>query len=147
MQRCIQQFAQIMWRNRGCHPHRNSLSAIGKQIRQTCWQQHRLICLPIIGWPEIHRIFIYALKKQLGNICHACLCVTHRSCIIAINISKIALPVHKRVAHRKRLREPHHRFINGTIPMRMEFTHHIPDHTRRFLISLLWVQLKLTHGK
>ena len=71
--------------------------------------------------------------------------VAHRRRIVAIAGTEVALAVDQRIAHRKILRQPHHRLVRGSVAVRVVFTQHIADHARRLDVLVAVGQPHLPH--
>ena len=78
---------------------------------------------------------------------HAHFGVTHRRRAIAIDRSKVTLPVDQHVTQREILRHAHDGVVHRDITVRMVLTDHVANDTRRFLVGLVPVVGQLVHGK
>jgi hypothetical protein len=67
-------------------------------------------------------------EQRMGDLARpAHFGVPHRGRRIAVDRTKIALPVDKRGAHGKILRHAHQRVVNRLVAVRMVFTDHVTD--------------------
>ena len=73
--------------------------------------------------------------------------VTHGRRRIAIHRAEVSLPVDQHETHRKRLRHPHQRVINGGVAMRVIFTDYIADNAGRFFIGFVVIVTQFFHRK
>ena len=121
-----------MRRNFRRHTHRNARCAIEQYEWQTRRQQGRLLHRTIVVRHEIHCAHVQLIQQQRRNRRQTRLGITHRRRAIAIARTEVPLPVNQRIAQRKILRQTHQRLIRGRVTMRVKFTQHITDHTRRF---------------
>ena len=143
----IQDFGWIMRRDIGRHANRNAARAIDQQIGEGRRQNARFIHAFIVIRLEIHRVFVNAGQQRTRSRRQARFGVAHRRRRIAINRTKIPLPINQRQAHGKGLRHAHQRIIDRSIAMRMVFTHHIANHARRFAIGFVSRVAGFLHGK
>ena len=134
-----------MRRDIGGHAHGDPAAAIGQKIGKGCGQNHGLGERAVVVFPEIHRIFRQAFQKRLGDNGHPRLCVSARGGIVAVDISKIALTIHQRIAHVEILRQAGHGIIDRRIAMGMIIAHHIAGNLRRFAKSAVGSQLQFAH--
>ena len=146
-QRRIQNLSWVMRRDIGGHANRNAARAIDQQIGEGRRQNPRFIHAFIIIRLEIHRVFVNTCQQCAGCGGKARFGVAHRRRRIAINRTKIPLPINQGQTHGKGLRHTHQRIINRSIAMRMVFTHHIANHARRFAIGLVSCVAGFLHGK
>jgi hypothetical protein len=66
-------------------------------------------------------------------------------CVVAIDRTEVALPIHQRVAQRKVLHHAHERLVNRHVTVRMEFAEHFTDHGRAFLVRPTCSKSRLVH--
>jgi hypothetical protein len=57
------------------------------------------------------------------------------------------VPVHQRVAQREVLCHPHHRVVDGTVPVRVIFPHGVPHHGRTLSVPLVGVQVEVVEHR
>ena len=127
----IDHFCQIMRRYTGCHTYRDTFRTVDQQIGNFYRQNIGFpLCLIKIG-NEIHHIFVQIGQKSfLGNAFQPCLRITHSGSAIPLNITKVAVAVNQGQSPFEILGHDYQRFIDGTVSMRMVFTHGIPYDTR-----------------
>ena len=137
---------QIVRRNICCHTDRNTCRSIYQQVwitgRKNGWFFFRLVKV----WHEVYGIFVDIGKHSHGNLGKSCLCVTHGSSAISIHRTKVTMSVDKWISGRPRLCHVDKCPVNGAVPVRMVFTHRIPDNTRTFTMWLVRTIIQLYHG-
>ncbi len=136
--------AQIMRRHIRGHADGNTGTAIDQQIRNRSGQNSRLLQLVIVIRREINGILtdigIHA-KRCLG---HTRLSVTGGRRTV-VKGTEVTMAIHQRQSHRKRLRKTNHRLIDGGVAMRVQLAHNLADHTGRFHIRTIRIEIHLAH--
>ena len=82
----------------------------------------------------------------MGELGHAHFGITHRRSTIAIDRTKVPLPIDQQITQAKWLRHTDDGIVDSSIAMRVIFTDHITDHTGRFFIGFVIVIPELMHG-
>ena len=134
-----------MWWDIGGHAHGNTAAAIGQKIGEGCRQDHRLGERAVVVFSKINCIFRQAFQKRLSDNGHPRFCVAARGGVVAIDIAKIALTIHQRIAHVEILRQAGHGVIDGRIPMGVVVAHDIARNFCRFAKSAVGIQLQFAH--
>jgi hypothetical protein len=145
VQRGVAQLGDVVRRNRGRHPDRDPLRAVGEQIRKRPGQHHRLVFGTVVGRAEIDGVLLDAFEQEARDLGQPRLRVAHRRRIIAVDIAEVALPVDQRIALREILRQPYQRVIHRLVTVRMELANHVTDNARAFLECGARVQSQLPH--
>ena len=65
--------------------------------------------------------------------------------LVVVVRREIAMAVHQRETHRERLRETHHRLVDGRIAVGVELAHHLAHHAGRFHVRAVGRQVHLAH--
>ena len=140
-------FPQVVRWNIGRHADGDAGRTIDQEIRNPGrhyrWFEFRLI---VVG-DEIDGFLVDIGKQFMGDARHSDFGVSHRGRCIAIHRAKVSLPVDQHETHRKRLRHPHQRVVNGGIAMGVIFADHIADDAGRFLIRFVVVVAQFLHRK
>ena len=124
-----------MCRNTRRHSDRDSLCTIHQKIRNTNRKHLRLFFCLVKVRSKVHNSFIQVRKEYLlCQFCKTSLRVTHRSSAVSLDRAKVSMSVHKNHSFFEFLRHYDQRFVDGTVSMRVVFTHRIPDDTRTFSI-------------
>ena len=97
--------------------------------------------------PPVRGALAQFAEQHLGIARQPRLGVTH-GCegLGIVRRTPVTLAVHERVAIAERLGHQHHGFIAGRVAVGVEFTEHVTDGTRRFLVLGIRIQPQLTHG-
>ena len=127
IERGVEQFGQIMRRDRRRHAHRDALRAIGEQVGEGRGQHDGLALIAGVIVAEVDRVLVDAVEQQARDLGHAGLGVAIGGGGIAVDIAEVALPVDHRIARGKILREAHQRIIDRLIAMRVKRAHHVAD--------------------
>ena len=135
-----------MRRNGGRHAYGDALRAIGKKIGKCRRQHHRFFAGTVVRAAEVYRVFVDAIDQQPRNFRQPRFRVAHSRRVIAVDISKVALPVHQRIALGKVLCEPHQRVVDGLVAVRVEIAHHVADDFGGLLESGPGVEPQLPHA-
>ena len=146
MQRRIAQFGGIVRRDRGRHADCDARRTIGEQVRKSAGQNDRLLVFLVVGRAEIDRVFGDAFEQRRRNLGHARFGVAHRRGVIAVDVAKVPLPVHQRIANGEFLGQTHQRVVDRLVAMRMELAHHLADDPRAFCEALVGIEAQQPHG-
>ncbi len=141
----IHHFAQVVRRDVGRHAHRDTGGAVHQQVGEARREHQRLVLGAVVVGPEIDRLLVQIGEQLVRDPGHADLGITHRRRIVSVHRTKVALPVHQRIAQRKILRHAHDGVVHRGIAVRVVFTDHVADDTRRLLVGLVPVIGKLVH--
>ena len=96
--RSADNFAQIVRRNIGCHPNRNTGRTVNQQVRNLGGQHVGNVFGAVIIRRKINSLFIKIRQQVMSNPCHTNLGISHGCGSIPIDRTKIALPVYQGVA-------------------------------------------------
>ena len=141
----IDNLGRIMRRNAGRHADGDAACTICQQIGEQTGHNLGLFVFTIVGRAKVRCVLIKPVHELNRCARQTRFGISIRSGIIAVDVAKVALPVHQRVTQRKSLREPHHCVINGLVAMRVIFTDNIADNTGTFLIAARRIKLEQTH--
>jgi len=134
-------------RDVGRHADRDARLPVDEQIRNTGRQDRGLVLRLVVVRTEIDRFLLDVREQLVRHPGHAHFGVTHGRRHVAIDRPEIALAVDEQVAHRERLRHPHHGFVDGRIAVRVVFTDDVADDAGGFLVGLVPVIAELAHGE
>ena len=141
----VDNLGRIMRRDAGRHADGDAACTICQQIGEQAGHNLGLFVFTIVGRAKVRCILIKPVHKLNGCARQTCFSISIRSRIIAVDVAKVALPVHQRIPQRKGLREPNHCVINGLVAMRVIFTDNIADNTGTFLIPASRIKLEQAH--
>ena len=143
--RGINDFAEVMRRNIGCHADGNAAGAIDKQIGKFSWQNGRFPLSAVVVFLKVDGFLVEIVEKGFSDLLQAALRVAHRGRWIAVDRAKVTLTVNQRQAQRKVLREADQGVIDRVVAMRVVFAHHVADDAGRLLIRAVVVHAHLVH--
>ena len=128
------------------HTDCDSFCTINQKIRHAHRKHKRFFLRLIKVRAKINDILIKVSQTYfLRELCKTCLCITHRSSSVSLNGSKVTVSVHKNLSLLKLLRHYYKRIVDGTVSMRMVFTHRISDNTCTLTIRLIITDTKFVH--
>ena len=135
-----------MGRYTGCHTYSDTVRTIQKKIWHTYRQYHRFFfCLIKVGH-KIHYALIHITQKYfLCNFLKSGFRITHGSCSVSFNRAEISMSVYQCLAFFEILGHHHKSFVNGTVTMRMIFTHGIPYDTGTFSVRPIITDSQFIH--
>ena len=143
----IAQFAQVVGRNIGGHSHGNTRAAVEQQVGNLARHDRRFLKGVVVVGAKIHGVLVQVVQKLLGKLGHAHFGVTHGSSGVAVNGTKVALPVHQRIAHGKFLRHAHQSIIHGRVAVGVILTDDVTDDAGGFFVRTVIVVGKLVLRK
>src|SRR5690625_7381833 len=79
---------------------------------------------------KIDGVLVNICKEFFCNSLHTNFSITHCSCRVPINRSKVALAIYQRIAERKLLDHPDDGVVNSCIPVRVILTQNFPYNSR-----------------
>ena len=130
----VDDLGEIVRRDVGGHAHRDAGRSIDQQIRNAR-RQHFGLHAPLIEvGPEIDRLFIQIFQQRSVDAREPRFGVPVSRRRIAVHGTKIALPIHQRIAQRKILRHANQRVIHRRVAVRMVIAQHFADDARALAI-------------
>ena len=147
VQASIDHFIQVVRRNVGGHPHRNTRAAIDQQAGQAGGQHQGLVFAAVVVGAKVHGLFVDVGQHFVGNFRQANFRVTHRCRVITIDRAEVALAIDQHVAQRKILRHAHDGVVHRYVAVRVVFTNHVTDDTCRLFVRAIPIVVQLVHGK
>ena len=125
MQAGVHDLVQVVGGDVGCHADRDPRRTVGQQVRKGRGQHDRLAQRAVIVGAEIDRILGQAIHQRLGRRGQAGLGVSRSGRVVAVDVAKVPLPVHQRIAHGEILGQAGHRVIDRGVAMRVIVAHHV----------------------
>ena len=142
----VDDLSQIVRRNFRRHADGDSIRAVHQQIRNARRQNVRLDFVAVVVGTEIDCVFIQIFEQRGSHARELGFGVTVGRRRISIHRAEISLPIHQRIAHRKRLRQAHQRVIHRKVSMRMVLAHDFADDAGALARGLVRLQAHLLHG-
>ncbi|MNB94408.1 hypothetical protein D3C75_415590 [compost metagenome] len=140
-------FPQVVRRHVGGHAHGDAGGAVEQDVRQAGRQHQRLVQRTVEVRAPIRRALAQFAEQHFGITRQPRFGVTHGGEGLGIiRRTPVALAVDQRIAIAERLGHQHHGFVAGRVAVGVEFTEHVTDGTRRFLVLGIGVQPQLAHG-
>ena len=141
----IHNFAKVMRRNVGCHTHRDTARAVDQHVREARRKNGRLFVFAVVVVDEINGVFVDVSQHIGGWLVHADFGVAHRRSAVAIHRTKVTLTIEQGQRHREILRHTDQGVIDRRVAVRVIFTHHVADRTRRFAVGFIVPVVGLVH--
>src|SRR5699024_945415 len=94
---------------------------------------------------KVYGIFIDIRSQFHGNFTESCLCITHGCRAVPVHGSEVSMAFYKRITCGPVLCHINQGSIDGTVTVRMIFTHRITDDTRTFTVRLVRTVVQLDH--
>ena len=88
----------------------------------------------VVVGAEVYGFFVDVGQQFVGDARHADFGITHGCGVVAVYRAEVALAVYQHIAHGEVLRHAHDGVVYGDVAVRVVFTNHIADNTRRFFI-------------
>ena len=141
----VDDLAHVMGRNVRRHAYGDARRAVHQKLRELRREHRRLLQGLVVIRGEVHRFLVNILQHELGDLRHADLRVAHRRRRVAVHRAEIAMPVRQGIADGKVLRHAHDRVVHRAVAVRMIFTEHLADDTRRLLVRLVRAHARFLH--
>ena len=138
---------QVVGRNVGGHTHGDARRSVDQQIGDPGRQHRRYLLGAIVVVDEIDRFLVEISEQGMRNFRHANFGVAHGGSRVAVDRSKVALPVYQGVAQREILSHSHDGVIHRRITVRVILTNYIADHACGLFVGLVPVVIQLVHRK
>ena len=142
----IDDFAQVMRRNIGCHTHTDTGTAVHQQIGETGRQNAGFLFFFVKVGNHLNGFFFDIAQQFFGQAFHTAFGITGGGSRVPVNRTEVPLTFDQRITHGKVLRQTHESIINGGIPVGVVFPHHFPDHTGTLGSGTALDQIQHAHG-
>ncbi len=145
-QAAVDHFRQVVWRNVGGHPYRDTGRAVNQQVRDFGRHDVRNAFGTVVVINEIDRLFLQIGHQLVGNFRHTDFRITHRRGGVAVYRAEVTLAINQHVTQRKRLRHTDDGVIHRRITVGMVFTDYVTNDTGRFFVGFIPVIAQYVHG-
>ena len=142
----VHHFPQVVGRDVGGHSYGDARSTVNQQVGIAGGQDNRFFFRFIEVWLEVHRIFIDIRQHLHGNFGEAGFRITHGRRAVPVFGTEVSVAVHQRITGIPFLCHIHQGAVNGTVSVRMIFTHRIAHDTGAFSMRLIRPVIQLDHG-
>ncbi len=109
--------------------------AVDEEVRQQRGKYRRLSRRFLVVRLKIDSIFVDIHQHIVGDRSEAALRITHRPRRIAVDGSKIPLPINKWIADRKFLCQSHKGIVDGLVSVRVEVLHDLANDGSAFVVG------------
>ncbi len=137
--------AEVVRGHLGCHADGDSVRSVDEQVWDLCRENGRLLERLIVVRDERHRLLVEIIEQGLGVRGEPHFGVPARCSRIAVDRTEVALPLDEHVAVGEGLGHLDDRIVDGSIAVRVELTHHVPDHPCALLGGLVAGVAHLPH--
>jgi hypothetical protein len=137
---------QVVRRNIGAHPDRDTRRAVDQKIREAARQYRRLQPLIIEVGLEVDGLLFDLVEQLEGDRRQPRLGVPVGGGRVTVDRPEVALPVDQRITERELLHHPDEGIVDGAVSVRMELAEHVPDHGRALLVRTIRIETHLVHG-
>jgi hypothetical protein len=143
----VHHLAEVVRRDVGRHPYRNTGGPVDQQVRDLAGQDRRLLLLTVVVGDEVDGFLVDVRQQLASDALQPALGVAISRRVVAVHRPEVALPVDQRVAHGEVLGHAHQGFIGGGVAVRVIFPEHVPDHAGTFHIWTVPHVVRLVHGE
>src|SRR5271165_3225539 len=144
--RGVDYFGEIVRRNLGRHPDRDTFRAVDDQVRNAGGHHQRLNRGLVEVHGEVDGVLVDVGQHLLGDLRHAALGVPVRRRWIAIHRTEVALPIHQRITQVPRLGQAHQRVVDRGVAMRVILLQALADHTGALHVLAVVQHAHVVHG-
>ena len=138
-------FTKIVRGNICGHAYGDSRGSVYQKIGKSCRHNRRLFFRLVKVRNKINGVLIYIRQHFHGNFGKSGLCVTHGCGTVPVHRTEVSVAVHKGISCRPLLGHIYKCAVNGTVAVRVIFTHGIADDTCTFSVRLVRTVVKLDH--
>ena len=132
--------------NAGRHADRNTVRPVYQKVGNTDREHLRLFFRLVKIRDPVDHILVQILQIDLLRDLHqAGLRITHGGGSVSLDGSEISVSVHQRLSLFEILRHDDKRVVDGTVPVRVIFTHGIAHNSGRFPVRSVPVGAELQH--
>ncbi len=144
-QQRVADFAQVVRRDVGRHPDRDTVGAVDQQVGNLAWQHLGLVLRAVEVGNEVDGVLVDIGQHPFRQPRQAAFGVAVGGRRIAVDRAEVALAVDQRIAHAPRLRHPHQRVVHGAVAVRMVAFEHFADHAGALGVAAVGEQSLAEH--
>ena len=145
MQTRVHHLVQVVRGNVGRHAHGDTGRAIDQQIGEFGRHDQRFFFAAVVVWTEINGFFVQVVEQFMRDFGQTDLGVAHGGGVVAVDRTKVTLPIHQHVAQGEVLRHADNGVIDRAVAVRVVFANDVTHDTRRLLIRTIPVVVQLVH--
>ena len=144
-QQRVADLAQVVRRNVGRHPDRDTVRAVDQQVGNLAGEHFGLVLRAVEVGNEVDGVLVDIGQQPFGQPRQPAFGVTIGGGRIAVDRAEVALAVDQRIAHAPWLRHPDQRVVHGAVAMRMVALEHFADHAGAFGVAAVGEQSLAEH--
>ena len=145
-QTAIQNFCQVMRWDIRRHTNSDTRRAIHQQVRDAGGKHFWDLFSTVVVRHPVNGFFINISQHLMADLLHPDFRVTHRRSRVTIHRTEVTLTIDQGVAHREVLSHPNNGVIHRRVTVRVVFTDHITNNTRRLFVRLIPVIAENVHS-
>ncbi len=142
----VEDFTQVVGGHVGGHTYGDAVGAVDQEVGHTCGKNGGLFALIGVGGHHIDGVLLDVGHHLIGYLLHAALGVTHGCGAVAVDATKVALPVDHGVAHVPGLGHADHSKIDGGVAVGVVLTQHLADYGGGLAVSGVVEHAHVVHG-
>ena len=135
-----------MCRDTGCHTDRDTFRTVHQKVRDTHRKYDRFLLRLVKVRHEVYNILVQISQiRFLCDLRKSRLSITHCGCTVSFDRTEVTVSVYKDHSFFKFLCHDHQCVIDGTVSVRVIFTHGISDDTRTFTVRFVIPDPQFVH--
>ena len=142
----VHHFAKVVGWNIGRHAHCDPRRTVDQQIGEAGGKHRRLLKAVVVVGGEIHRVLIDIGQHVEGHFAHPRLGIPVGGGGMAVDRTKVSVPIYKRIPQGKVLRHPDHRVVHRGVAVGMVTAQHRTDGVGAFAVGFVRRQPVFMHG-
>ena len=146
LDRRIDQLAEIVRRDVGCHAHGDAVRTVYQQVRSRSREVLGLFRRVVVVRPEVHRVHVDVFQQRFRVGREARLGVAHGRRRVAVDRAEVPLAGDQQLAHAELLRHADQGVVNRRVAVRMVLAHHLADDASALARRSVRAQALLAHG-
>ena len=144
----VARLGEVVRRDLRRHADRDPLRAVHEEVRERRRQDDGLLERAVVGQRPVDGLLLDVVADELfGEAREADLRVAHRGGGIAVHGAEVALSVHERLAHARRLRHADDRVVDRRVAVRVVLAHDVADDARGLLVRAARAVALLPHAE
>ena len=145
VQRPVDDLAEVVRRDVGRHPDRDSRASVHEQVWKLRRQHRGLDDGVIVVGGEVDGVLLDVREELLGEPVHPDFGVAHGRRAISVHAAEVALPVDEQMAQAPRLGEPDHGVVDGRVSVGVVLAEDVTDHARALFVGAVVEVREVVH--
>ncbi len=142
----LDRLAEVVRRDVGRHPDRDTRRAVHDEVGESRRQHRRLLQAIVEVGDEVDGILVDVLEHRHRDAREAGFRVAVGGRRIAVHRAEVPLTIHQRIAQREVLDHPHQRVVNRHVAVRVILAEHVADDCGALLVGTAGHEPQLVHG-